>query len=311
MKIAVVGPGAMGCLFAALLTRTKSDDEIWLLDKYPARANIIKAKGLTVEGVENFKSRINITANPNDIGHSELVTICTKSYDTEAALSSIKPLLKDDTNILSLQNGIGNMELIESLVGEDRTVCGMITHGAALIGDGRVRRSGKCEAVIGKPTGRIFRDLRNIASLLNNAGIPTKISRDVNGVIWSKLIINSGINALSLICRLSNGELLKYEGTKELMRQAVIEATKVAKKKKIKLIFDDPLQKVESVCKNTYSNTSSMLQDAMRKKETEIEFINGAVVRHAKSSGVKAPVNEMLTRLVKVIESSYKEQAKL
>lgn len=311
MKITIVGPGAMGCLFAALLARAKSDNDIWLLDKDSERAKRIKAKGISVEGISNFELSVNITADPNVIGHSELVIISTKSYDTQTALNSIKPLLKDDTNVLSLQNGIGNLQLITDMVGEERTVCGMTAYGATLIGEGKVRQAGKGDTIIGKPTGKIFRDLRHISSIFNGAGILTKISRDVDGVIWSKLIINAGINALAAICRLSNGALLMHEGAKDLMRQAVIESTKVAKKRKAKLIFDDPLQKVESVCKNTPANICSMLQDIMRRKETEIDFINGAIVRHAKSSGVKVPVNEMLTQLVKVMESSYKKQVKV
>lgn len=310
MKIAIVGPGATGCLFAGHLARSKSSNDVWLLDKRPERAKRIKAKGITIEGGSNFKVNVNITADAKDIGACELVMLCTKSYDTESALNSIKPLLKDDTNVLSLQNGIGNLELIEAFAGEERTVCGTIVCGATLTDDARVRLSGRLEAVIGKPTGRIFRDLRNISHTLSAAGISAKVSRDVKAVIWSKLIINSGINPLASICRIPNGELLKHEGAKELMRLAVIEATKVAKRKKIKLIYDDPLHKVEQVCKNTSGNICSMLQDVLNKKQTEIEFINAAIVRHAKSSGVKAPVNEMLTQLVKVLESSYKEQVK-
>ncbi len=311
MKITIVGPGAMGCLFAGLLTRADSGNDIWLLDKDPERAKRIKAKGIGVEGVNNFKLGVNITADPNLIGHSELVIISTKSYDTKTALNAIKPLLKDDTNVLSLQNGIGNLQIIAEQVGEERTVCGMTAHGATLVGEGKIRQIGKGETIIGKPTGKIFRDLRYISSVFNRAGITTKTSRDVNGVIWSKLIINAGINALAAICRISNGALLTHEGTKELMCQAVIESAKVAKRKKVKLIFDDPLQKVESVCKNTAANICSMLQDITHKKETEIDYINAAIVRHAKSSGLKAPVNEMLTQLVKAIESSYKEQVKV
>ena len=310
MKITIVGPGAMGCLFAALLTRAKADNDIWLLDKDPERVKRIKTKGVSIEGATSFKSCVNITADPNIIGYCELVVICTKSYDTETALKSIKPLQKDDTNVLSLQNGIGNLQFITDMVGEERAVCGMTAHGATLIAEGKVKQIGKGETVIGKSTGKIFKDLRNISSIFNGAGILTKTSRDVNSVIWSKLIINAGINALAGICRLSNGALLNYEGTRELMRQAVIESTKVAKRHKVRLIFDDPLQKVESICKNTAANTCSMLQDIIRKKETEIDFINGAIVRYAKSSGVKVPVNEMLVQLVKAIESSYKEQEK-
>lgn len=308
MKIAIVGPGAMGCLFAGLLTQAKSDDEIWLLDKYPRRAEKIKDKGVTVEGMSSFKCAVNITADAKAIGPCELIIIFTKSYDTESALASIKPLLKDDTNILSLQNGIANSRIISDLAGEERTVCGSTAHGAVLVADGRVKHAGKGETIIGKPTGRIFRDLRGISALLNGAGIATKISRDIKAVIWSKLIINSGINALSAICRIPNGELLKHEGTRELMRLAVIEAAKVARKKRIKIIYDDPLHSVETVCGKTSANICSMLQDVINKRQTEIDFINAAIVRYAKNSGVKAPVNEMLTQLVKSLESSYKEQ---
>jgi 2-dehydropantoate 2-reductase len=309
MKIVIVGPGAMGCLFAALLKRQKAGHEIWLLDKQPERAKSIKSSGITVEGITNIKQPIDITVDAKVIGPAELIIIATKSYDTESALNSIKPLISDATNVLSLQNGIGNLQLITDSVGEDRTVCGTTSHGAIGISDGRVKHTGKGETIIGKSTGKIFRDLRCISNILNASGISTKVSKDVNAVLWSKLIINAGINPLSAICRLPNGALLKHEGVKELMRQAVVEAAKVAKKHKVKLIYDDPLQKVESVCQATADNISSMLQDVLNKKHTEIDFINGAVSRYAKSSGIKTPVNDIITQLLKVIQESYKEQA--
>jgi 2-dehydropantoate 2-reductase len=311
MKIAIIGPGAMGCLFAGLLSRHKTGNEIWLLDKHAERANKIKASGIIAEGISSFKQAVDITADPKVIGPSDLVIIATKSYDTESALSAIKPLLSDATNVLSLQNGIGNLQLISDMVGADRAVCGTTAHGAISLSDGRVRHTGKGETIIGKSTGKIFRDLRHISNIFNEAGISTKISKDVNAVLWSKLIINVGINPFSAICRLTNGSLLKHEGIKELMRQAVVEASKVAKKNKVKLIYDDPLQKVESVCQATEGNISSMLQDVLNKKRTEIDFINGAVSRYGKNSGVKTPVNDMITELLKVIEESYKEQVGL
>jgi 2-dehydropantoate 2-reductase len=311
MKIVIIGPGAMGCLFAGLLTRQKAGHEIWMLDKQLERAKRIKASGITVEGVTSIKHAVNITTDPKVIGPVELVMIATKSYDTESALNSIKPFISDATNVLSLQNGIGNLQLIADSVGEDRTVCGTTAHGATRISDGRVKHTGKGETIIGKSTGKIFRDLRYISNIFNACGISTKISKDVNAVLWSKLIINAGINPLSAICRLPNGALLKYEGVKELMRQAVIEAAKVAKKHKVKLLYDDPLQKVESVCQATAANISSMFQDVLNNRRTEIDYINGAVSRYAKSSGIKTPVNDMLTQLLKVIEESYKERISL
>lgn len=298
----------MGSLFAALLERSKARHDIWLLDKDPDRAKKISTSGIAVEGISNFRQKVKITANAGEIGPSELIILFTKSYDTEKALGSIKPLLTDNTDLLTLQNGLGNLQLISELVGDDRAVGGTTAFGSTLLDIGRVRHAGKGETIIGKPSGRIFADLRQISSVFNEAGITTRISKDINGIIWSKLIINCGINGLAAICRLPNGALLEYEGTKEILRQGTLEATKVARRKKVKLIYDDPLQKVESVCAATKDNICSMLQDVLRKKQSEIDFINGAVVRQGKSCGIKTPVNEILTQLVKSIESSYKSQ---
>jgi 2-dehydropantoate 2-reductase len=311
MKIVIVGPGAMGCFFGSLLSNRNLGHDLWLLDKRPERVKSIKESGIIIEGATNLKQAVNITADPKLIGTAELVVIATKSYDTESALSSAKALLSEQTNILSLQNGIGNLGLILDMVGEDRAICGTTAHGVIALAHGRIRHTGKGETIIGRSTGKIFRDLRYISNIFNQAGVSTKISKDVNAVLWSKLIINAGINPLSALCRLRNGMLLKNEGIKELMRQAVVEAAKVAKKNKVKLIYDDPLQKMESICKATDGNISSMLQDVLNKKRTEIDSINGAVSRYAKSSGVKTPVNDMLTQLLKAIEENYKEQVRV
>ena len=119
--------------------------------------------------------------------------------------------------------------------------------------------AGRGETIIGKVNGRGFKDLRDISNMFNKAGVACRTTKDVNSVIWSKLIVNAGINAIASICRLRNGGLLEVESCKELMRQAVVEATRVAKRKKVKLVYDDPLQKVESVCKATSANVCSML----------------------------------------------------
>ena len=127
----------------------------------------------------------------------------------------------------------------------------------------------------------------------------------IKSLLWSKLIINVGINALSAITRLPNGKLIEYEGTKRILREAVTEATRIAKRKRIKLIFDDPLAKVEAVCEGTSANLSSMLQDVLRKKRTEIDFINGVIVRLGQELGIEVPTNKLLVDLIKTIESSY------
>jgi len=306
MKIAIVGPGAMGNLFAALLARKK--EEIWLLDKDAERAKKIAKEGISVEGVAgSWHVDMRATADPKDIGSVDLAVICVKSYDTKRAIAHARPLIKEDTAVLTLQNGIGNIELLSEVVGEDKVLGGITNAGATLLDTGKVRYAGKGETVIGKLDGAITVELRRVRELFLTAGLETRISRDIKAALWSKLIINAGINALTAITRLHNGKLLDYEGTRNILRLAVNEAVKVAKRKRVKLAYDDPLSKVEAVCEATANNVSSMLQDVLKKKRTEIDAINGVIVRHADELGIAAPVNTLLVDLVRTIEASYKD----
>jgi 2-dehydropantoate 2-reductase len=303
MKIVIVGAGAMGSLFASLLAKSK--EEVWLLDKDKDRAAKINHSGISVEGLSNFKAQIKATADPQEIGTTDLVIICVKSYHTKEAMLFAKPVIGDDTMALTLQNGFGNVEVIGEIVGSDKVLGGVTNAGATLIECGKVRYAGKGETVVGTLDGRINVEMRYIRELFNKVGLETKISRDIKGLIWSKLIINVGINALTAITRLNNGKLVELDGTRKIMRDAVTEAVKVAKRKRIKLIYDDPLAKVEAVCEATSANVSSMLQDVLRNKRTEIDFINGVIVRQGQEMGIPTPVNSLLVDLVKTIESSY------
>ncbi len=304
MKIAIVGPGAMGSLFAAFLSKAKED--IWLLDKDAKRAAAISEKGIKVEGVSGeWQCRAKATADAKEIGPSDLVIICVKAYDTKSAITRAKPLLQEETAVLTLQNGIGNIEILSEIAGGDKVIGGITNLGATLLEPGRVRHAGKGETVIGRIDGKIPVAIRSIREVFNKVGMETRISRDVKGLIWSKLLINAGINALTAITRLNNGRLIEYEGTRKILREAVTEAVRVAKRKRIKLIYDDPLAKVEAVCETTAANVSSMLQDVLKQKHTEIDFINGVIVRQAQELNIPCPVNALLVELVKTIEASY------
>jgi 2-dehydropantoate 2-reductase len=144
-----------------------------------------------------------------------------------------------------------------------------------------------------------------VRDILDSAGFNAQVSDDLEGAIWGKLVINGGINALTAITRLNNGRLLEFEGTRGVMRVAVTEAVMVAKAKGIKLAHKDPLTQVEEVCRLTATNVSSMLQDILAKRRTEIDAINGAVAKIGNELGVPTPVNSLLTSLVYTIESSY------
>jgi len=304
MKIVIVGPGAMGCLYAAFLSRSK--EEIWLLDKNKERAERIAQGGISVEGVSgNWRAQVKATVDAQKIGSADLIIISVKSYDTKEAIAGASPLIGENTKILTLQNGIGNIEIISEVAGSEKVIGGATNLGATLMDTGKVRHAGRGETIIGRIDGKIPVEMRYIRELFNKVGLETRISRDIKGLLWSKLIINAGINALTAITRLNNGRLVEFEGVRRVLREAVSEATKIAKRKRIKLIYDDPLAKVEAVCEATAGNVSSMLQDVLRKKRTEIDFINGVIVRQGQESGISTPVNSALVDLVKTIEASY------
>jgi 2-dehydropantoate 2-reductase len=304
MKIVIVGPGAMGLLFAAFLSKGK--EEIWLLDKDKERAEKLDKNGVSLEGVSGkWAAKVKVSADPKKIGSADLVIIATKAYDTKSAIRQAKLIITEKTSVLTLQNGIGNIEIIGETAGPDKVIGGTTNMGATLLSVGHIRHAGNGETVIGKIDGSTPVILREIRELFNKVKLETRISRDIKGILWSKLIINVGINALTVLTRLHNGRLIEFEGTRRILRDAVTEAVKIAKRKRIKLIYDDPLAKVEAVCEATSGNVSSMLQDVLRKKHTEIDFINGVVVRLGQELGIPVPVNTMLVDLIKTIEVSH------
>ncbi len=311
MKIVIVGPGAMGLLFGAFLSKSLSSgkqgkDEIWILDKNKERSAKINQNGISVEGISGkWQAKVRATTQTKEIEQAELIIIATKSYDTKSAITHVKPVIGEKTGVLTLQNGIGNIEIISEVVGPDNVIAGTTNLGATLISDTHIRHAGLGETIIGKIDGSTPVILRNIRELFNKVKLETRISRDIKGILWSKLIINAGINALSALTRLHNGRLIEFEGTRRILRDAVTEAVKIAKRKRIKLIYEDPLAKVEAVCEATSGNVSSMLQDVLRKKRTEIDFINGVVVRLGQELGIPVPVNKMLVDLVKTLEASH------
>lgn len=307
MKIVIVGPGALGCLVAGFL-KMKTGEEVMILDNSPERAKQISKDGIRIEGLSgSHEIKIDVTADTKDIGRADLVIICVKSYSTEDVCKEIKEIVSDSTAVLTLQNGIGNVQILNDYFGPERVIAGVTNHGSTLLGSGHVRHAGKGDTTIGKSDGKLSGVLKTTAAILTKAGFQTKISKDIDSVIWSKLVISVGINALTSITRLNNGKLIACEEARELMRSSVQEAARIVKKKRVKLTYDDPIQKVESVCKATAANVSSMLQDILNKKRTEIDFINGAIIRQGKALGISTPVNDVLTGLVKTIEKSYEE----
>lgn len=311
MKIAIVGPGAMGCLFGGFLSR--AGQEVILLDHNRERAKNISGHGLKIEGISGEHTiPVKVACEPSELGYIDLVIICVKAYDTEDAVKKLSGLAKKGVFFLTLQNGIGNLEIIAGKVGTNLALGGITSHGATLLGEGHIRHAGKGPTAIGFGRGAGLsalteKKLEDIVKIFNSADFETKVSDDVDGLLWTKLIVNAGINALTGVTRLNNGRLIEYTGTHEVLHWAVEEAVRVAQAKNIKLA-DEPLSRVEDVCRATAKNVSSMLQDVLKKRRTEIDFINGAVVREGEKAGISTPVNRVLTNLIKTIEQSYGNQ---
>lgn len=308
MKIAIVGAGAMGSLFGGLLA--ESGNEVYLLDIWKEHVKAINKNGLWIEGLSGDRFiKIKAVTEPKEIdGISDLIIIFVKSYHTENAAKNISLLVGENTSILTLQNGLGNFEILSNIFGSEKVIAGTTSYGATMLGPGRVRHAGIGPTTIGELNGKITTRIEKIARILSQAEIKTKTSDNVLGLVWSKLLINVGINALGVLIRIKNGELVKGKYSLKLQRELVEEALEVAKRKGIKLIHQNIVKEVALICEKTSGNINSMLQDVLKKRKTEIDFINGAIVREGKKLNISTPVNQVITNLIKAVEEAYQKQ---
>jgi 2-dehydropantoate 2-reductase len=301
MRFLIVGPGAMGCLFGARLKMAGLD--VTILDYNRERAEVLNRQGIMVEGVSGEHTAMVPVVVDKVKDRFDFALLCVKANKTRAACESLKGMLHHETIIVTLQNGIGNLEILEGIFGKERVLGGVTAEGATMLGWGRIRHAGVGSTIIG-PRGK---RTESLISALNKADFKAEAADNVEGLLWGKLIVNAGINALTAVTRLKNGRLPEVTGTSLIMEELVREAEAVAAAKNIKLPYDDPLARVREVCRNTSGNIASMLQDVLNKKETEIDFINGAIVMEGEMLGIPTPANRTLAYLVKAIEESYQE----
>lgn len=303
MKIAIIGAGAMGCLYGAKLSAV-AQTEVVLLDVWKEHVDAINQEGLFMEedGALLEYHQLKATTDAASVGQVDLAIVFVKSTLTTQAMENNQAVFGPNTVALTLQNGLGNVESIRSKMNEDNVIAGTTAHGATMLAPGKMRHAGTGKTVIGELSGKRSERIQEIASVFAAAGLEIEISHNVLGLIWDKLLVNVGINALTGITGLTNGALLAYPEIEALLEGAVAEAVAVAKAKGILLGFADPIAHAKEVCKATAANKSSMLQDILNHKLTEINMINGAVVREGIAHGVATPVNAVLTNLILFFE---------
>ncbi len=298
--IVIVGPGAMGCLHGALLA--EAGLQVSLLYHDPERASRLSRSGVTLTFPDGTLRQVSVpcTAQPAEMAPADLVLMFTKTYHTESAIRFAAPIVGKKTSVLTLQNGLGNYEILQQHVPPRQVLAGSTASGATLLGLGQVRVAGIGEAVLGSPAGDKKR-AEQAAALFRQADVPVRVTTDVDGTLWRKAIINSALNPLGALTLRRNGELVEHASLRKLLGRVAQESHRAALAVGMGLANMDPVAAVEEVCRKTAANHCSMLQDVLAGRQTEIRQINGEIVRRAREKRVKTPLNQALVALIEGI----------
>jgi 2-dehydropantoate 2-reductase len=291
-QIAVMGAGAVGCYYGAMLGR--AGHQVTLVGR-PQHVDAMRRSGLRLQtSAFDEHVRVQASAEPNAVRGAQLVLFSVKSTDTEAAGKAMAPYLERDAAILTLQNGVDNAERLAATLGRE-VVPAVVYVAVEMAGPGHVRHHGGGELVIGGNEA--------ILKAFVAAGVPVEISNNVAGALWAKLIVNCAYNALSAITRLPYGRLVQNAGVPEVMRDVVDECLALARASGVS-VPGDMHETVRRIAQTMPEQFSSTAQDLARKKMTEIDHLNGYVVRKGGALGVPTPVNRTLLTLVKLLEKN-------
>lgn len=316
-NIAIMGAGAIGSVIGGMLARR--GHRVILIGRQP-HMDAIARHGLHISGIWGEHTVHGITActsppvlhpdhhqTKHKEGHQDMVFITVKSFDTAQAAREALPMVGPDTMVVSMQNGLGNVETLAGIVGRDRTVGGMAIFGAVMTGPGSVEVTVIASETLlgeldGPPTPRVEAAVR----MLDDAGIPTLVSGTIMRAIWHKALYNIALNPLSALFQVPYGRIADNPHTRWLIEQMISEAFTVAMAEGINLGLASPQEFLQILWEHklppTRKHLSSMLQDIVRGKRTEIDFINGAVVRLGEEHGIATPYNNAVVRMVKARE---------
>jgi 2-dehydropantoate 2-reductase len=303
VKIAVIGAGAMGSVYAGILGDAGND--VWAVDTWIEHVEAIQSRGLTVEGASGHRTvRIAATAEPAEAGVCDLVVIATKAFDVEAAAHAAKPMVNPDTVVLPIQNGLGSADRIAAILGDERVAIGVAGgFGASIVGPGHVHHNGWELLRLGERNRPATDRIRRIAKVWEDAGFRVQAYDDVDQLVWEKLICNVCFSGTCAILERTIGEVLDDPAAWHVASSCAAEAYEVARARRITLDFDDPVAYVRAFGEKIPAARPSMLLDLVAGGPTEIDVINGAIPHAAKEVGLTAPVNETVTALVKAKSS--------
>lgn len=307
MKIAVLGAGALGCAMGSCLS--EAGHEVWLINRRSDHVQAMNQRGLTVR-IHGTDRQIPVTAACNALeiakqaGTVDLIVVLVKSFHTLEAMAASTSIVGPNTVVLSLQNGLGHEDVLAQVVGREKVIAGKTYAGGVMLAPAHVIRGteGK-ETYIGELDGQVTERVKNIAKVFNAAGLITHISDNIMGTMWEKLLVNVATGALSGITHLTYGELYQVAEVKECALAAVKEAIDVAQASGIRLNVTDPEEPwIKAAAGLPAQFKASMLQSLEKGSITEVDYVNGSVVRWGQKCGVPTPVNSTLVACLKGIE---------
>ncbi|MBT9474505.1 MAG: 2-dehydropantoate 2-reductase [Polaromonas sp.] len=305
MKICILGAGALGCALGGVLT--EAGNEVWLINRNADQADAMNSRGLLLrDGGVDRAVPVHAATTAAPVGVADLVVVLVKSFHTREAMEAATSLLGPDTAVLSLQNGLGHEDILAEIVGRERVLAGKTYAGGSQLAPGHVLigTRGK-DTHIGELDGSRSERVQRIADTFNAAGLETFVSDNILGTMWDKLLINVATGALSGITRLTYGELYQRPELEACGVAAVAEAMAVAQASGIVLSITDPRDAWRKAGAGLpYAFKTSMLQSLEKGSVTEIDFVNGSVVRWGARCGVPTPVNQTLVACIKGLETS-------
>jgi 2-dehydropantoate 2-reductase len=299
MRVAVIGTGALGCVYAARLSQHV---DVCMLGSWAEGVAAVRAAGIHVVEPDGrlWRAQVPTYTDPAEVVNVDVALVLVKSYQTLRAAEWASVSLAANGLAVTLQNGLDNYSTLIEAVGPERAAVGVTDNGATMLAPGEVRHVACNLTHLGvNPANRdrVFA----LAQALDRAGLETRVEEDIAARLWGKAVANAAINPLTALLRVTNGALLQAADRRRLLVSLAGEAADVARAKDIALPFEDPVGHVESVCRSTAANRSSMLQDVERGRPTEIDSINGIIVAEGKALGVQVGVNEVVWRLVRAL----------
>ncbi len=293
----------MGCLFAAKLA--EAGNQVLLVDHDPKTVSAIRKNGIRIrEGKRQRRVLVPIRKSLGNLTSCDLVLVMVKAYSTKLVARELRGKIGRRSTILTLQNGLGNMEVLSQSLG-NRVLSGSTTEASLRLGPGRVEHTGKGATLVGAMTSSHSGRVVEVVRLLRGAGFATLMSEHVKSVVWSKTVLNSAINPVSALIRLRNGQLGRVRGLRELMLAVLEEGVRVGRAEGVTLNFAYLSGLLSKVLRSTAQNRSSMLQDVMNGRKTEVRELNGMIAGLGRRHGIEAPLNNLLLTLVVGLEASY------